>query len=124
MYTVWTNPSSVKRGKGSGVERSTRTTKKAVIGVLTPVIVNPILAASPVPIPLGSTISLTATAGQLMHQVKDMEEAMSPTSRRAGVTRKFSGTTYYEHARHSNKGAAEKQGRALRKAGYKVRITS
>ena len=121
MYTVWTRPSTAKGGRSSSSKALTAT-KKGVGGVMVPVITRSVLG-SVAPVPLGSTISLTATAGPLLDMVDDLNSNKSSSSRRSSVTRKFGSTTYYEHAKHGSKSAASKQARALKKVGYKVKIT-
>jgi len=116
-YIVWTNPSSAK-----GRNPATKSTKMAVGGIMTPVITRSILGSVPI-VPLGGTISLTATAGGALRQVKNLDEGMSSTGRRKTVTRRFGDETYYEHGVRSNKASAMKQAASLRKVGYRVRVT-
>ena len=122
MYTVWTRPSTARKIQRGDSARIQKTTGKAVTGIMSPVITRGILGSVSA-VPLGGTISLTATAGGALLMVKDMEDNMSPMSKRDQVTRSFGKENYYLHARHSSKSRAESQASALRKVKYKVRIT-
>ena len=122
MYTVWTRPSTAGKIKKGDAARMQRTTGKAVTGIMSPVITRGILG-SVAPVPLGGTISLTATSGGALLMVKDMEDNMKSSSERSSVSHKFGNENYYLHGTHSIKGKAESQASALRKVKYKVRIT-
>ena len=114
MYIVWTRPSTAK-STGSGVRGLTA--KEAIGAAIGPVLVRGVI---PVGMPMGSTIGTVSAGTSAMFM---LSRGMSPSKARRSNTLSVGKLVYYEHARHASKRDASAQMKALKKAGFKVKVT-
>ncbi len=114
MYIVWTRPSTAKT-TGSGIRGLSP--KEAIGAAMGPVLVRGVIPAG---MPMGATIGTVSAGTSAMFM---LSRGMSPSKARKSNTLKVGKITYYEHARHATRKDASAQAKALKKSGFKVKIT-